>query len=299
MSVQTGYELLAQRIAQIFREGLHPDAEAVHYICSVFSNPSLPEIADILADDENPENSPLMELIFFPNEHMQLGLEDLLEQELYEEDDRERTLQYLYRDSVEAKIIFPVQGELTVPVPRWAAEGFLRRLSIAKKTDKRILEAIEKHVPSDFRNILKVRVRNARFVQSEKNVRFLCHFLERTQAVLPDAPELSDYVLRFLTQIRESDQIYRALMDRKKTCFRCLDQNIRFEQQLGRGNMEILLLQGIRPPQMTRDAALKEMAVIDRISYAVFGRTENLDPAFADTEIMEPSDMADLIRKLS
>ncbi|MEZ4525233.1 MAG: hypothetical protein R2941_04865 [Desulfobacterales bacterium] len=168
-----------------------------------------------------------------------------------------------------------------------------------KKTDRQIIETIEEYVPADFRNLFKVRVRNARFVQNEKTVRFLCHFLERIQGDQPDAPELFDYVLRFLEQIRESDQIYRALTDRKKVCFRCLEQNARFEQQLGRGNMEILLLQGIRPPQMTRDAALKEMAFIDRISYAVFGRSENLEPALVSSEIMEEADMADMIRSLS
>lgn len=299
MTEENRCKLLAQKIAEIFRGGLHTDADVVHYIASVFSDPGLPELAAILADDENAENGPLTELIFFPDETIQAGLEDLLEQNPYKEDDRERTLQYLYRGSVEAKIIFPDQGELNLPVPRWAAEGFLRRLNIAGKTDKRIVQAIENHVPSDFRNFFKVRVRNSRFVQNGKNIRFLCHFLERTEADLPDALDIFAYVLRFLDQIRESDQIYRALMDRKKICFRCLEQNVRFEEQLGRGNMEILLLQGIRPPQMTRDAALKEMSIIDRISYAVFGRSENLEPAFADTEIMEPPDMADLIRKLS
>ncbi|MGE0085410.1 MAG: hypothetical protein AB7S75_13430 [Desulfococcaceae bacterium] len=292
-------ELLAQRTADIFRCGLHADSDIVHYIRSVFSDPSLPELADILTDDDNAENGPLTELIFFPDENMQAGLENILEQESYEENDRERILRYLYREPVKAKIIFPDMGELRMAVPRWAAEGFIRRLSISKKSDCRIIRAIEKYVPADFRNIFKVRVRNSRFAQNGKNTAFLCHFLEKTEMNLPEDVDMFDYVLCFLDQIRESDQIYRALMDKKKSCFRCLEENTRFEQQLGRGNMEILLLQGIRPPQMTRDAALKEMSLIDRISYAVFGRSEDMEPAFVSSEIMEEPDMAELIRKLS
>ncbi len=293
MSDEIRCGLLAQRITEIFRKGLYADTDVVHYIQSVFSDPNLPELAAILAADDESENGPLTELIFFPDENMQAGLEDLLEQESYKTEDVQKILGYLYRDPVEAKIIFPDMGELNIPVPLWAADGFIRRLRIAKKQDKRLPETIEKHVPADFRNIFKVRVRNSRFVQNEKNIRFLCHFLERTEMDQPDTPDMFDYVLRFLDQIRESDQIYKALMDRKKTCFRCVEQNARFGEQLGRGNMEILLLQGIRPPQMTRDAALKEMAITDRISYAVFGRSENLEPAFVSSEIMEEADMAD------
>ncbi|MEZ4525234.1 MAG: hypothetical protein R2941_04870 [Desulfobacterales bacterium] len=37
------------------------------------------------------------------------------------------------REPVEANIIFPDQRQLRIPVPRWAAQGFLRRLSIAEK----------------------------------------------------------------------------------------------------------------------------------------------------------------------
>jgi len=293
MSEKTGCRILAQRIREIFRAGLHADADTLHYIRTVFSDPGLPELAEILEDDDNAENCSLTELLFFPDENLQMELEDLLEQQNFETEDLRNILDCLYAEPLQAKIIFPDMGKLHIPVPRWAAEGFLRRLNIAKKTDPRIYEAVEKYAKPDLRNLFKVRVRNSAFVQNEKTVGFFCHFLERTDANLPDAGDLSAYVLNFLNQLREGDQIYKTLTDKKKRCFRCVEENLRFAQQLERGNMEILLLQGIRPPQMTRDAALKEMEIIDRISYAVFGRTENPEPAFVSTEIPDLPDITE------
>ena len=72
-------EILAKKISEMLSKGIGLSADVVHYIDSTFSNPTIEELQIILADDSNCEKDSLMELLFFPDESMQVELEELLE----------------------------------------------------------------------------------------------------------------------------------------------------------------------------------------------------------------------------
>ena len=61
---------------------------------------------------------------------------------------------------------------------------------------------------------------------------------------------------------------------KKAACFQSLINAERFEEQLQKNNIETLLLQGVRPVSVDKDAVLRKMEIIDRICLAVFGKTE-------------------------
>ena len=75
------YLLLAEKIEQIFREGFVLSDDITHYIDSTFSNPSINELEEIINDEHNCERDSLIELLFFPDDSMQVKLEEFLESE--------------------------------------------------------------------------------------------------------------------------------------------------------------------------------------------------------------------------
>ena len=55
-----------------------------------------------------------------------------------------------------------------------------------------------------------------------------------------------------------------------------LEQAEKFKQLLTRGNMETLMLQGVRSPAEPTAVIRKNIAIIDDIAVALFGRTESM-----------------------
>ena len=80
MAQEEKCELLADEIKAIISEGIVLSDDVVHFIDSTFSNPTINELQAILDDDTNCEGDTLMELLFFPDETIQVRLEEMLEQ---------------------------------------------------------------------------------------------------------------------------------------------------------------------------------------------------------------------------
>ncbi len=302
MNQKTQCEILAQKIADIFRKGLQADADLIHYIRSALSDTD--ELAEILTDEDHADNPPLLELIFFPDESIQTAVEAILEEGDYQNADCQKISEMILKNISSFVLCFPDGEKLHFSPPFRVVEGFVKRLGITKKTDRRLIQAIAAHIPQEEQVFYKVRLRNSRFIPNEKNVAFLCNFLERipkeNRVGKENISGLFGYVLRFLGETGEGEALYKALMESKKRCFRCLQQARSFEEHLGKGNMEILMLQGIRPPQMSREAALNEMSMIDRIAYAVFGRSEHMAEAdIVSNDIFGENDMENMVRKMA
>ena len=100
-------KLLADRIIEIFEEGIFLSDEVIQYIDSTFSNPSIEELEDILQDDTNCEKDSLIELLFFPDKQLQYQLEELLENGAFEEEDEKEVLDHLCRNPLELEFHFP------------------------------------------------------------------------------------------------------------------------------------------------------------------------------------------------
>lgn len=292
---------LAREIETIFLEGLAPDEGVWDFINSEFSNPSPEELADILSDPESNGAEPVMELLFFPDEEIQERLENLLEKEDFREEDEKTACEQFSQKNYFTHISFPSGEDLQFAVPDWAAEGFVRRLHITKRLDPKLIEAVERGVDETLRNRIKVRLRNSRFPQTENTVGFIRDFLDRIVAEPEDLTALMDDIIELLNEIKDEDDMYAALMNKKKFYFRMLQTAKKFERQLQKHNIETLLLQGIRSPHVDQADVRRKMASIDRISYAVFGKTEYLDEiqGSVDLDIDEEKNLETVIRSLS
>ncbi|GBC60883.1 hypothetical protein DENIS_1843 [Desulfonema ishimotonii] len=295
-------ELLAQEIDRIFRRGLKLGDDVRHYIDSTFAHPTTEALQEILADADDADVMPLIELIFFPDEAIQAELEDLLSREGFQDGDDEKVLRCLLCRNAETRIHLPGSGEaIPLPVPEWAAGEFIARLKISGKADPRLVQAIHEHVAAGLQTPFKVKLRNSRFVPSDKKILFLCNLLDRIDAGAEEMAAIFDFTLAFLDEIDEGTAIFKALMDKKKRYFRSAEQAVKYEEALKTDNMETLLLRGVRMPHIDRGDALYKMGIIDRIATAVFGRTEHLAPVSTGADLggYDAGDLKKVIDSLS
>lgn len=284
-SVPTHCLLLAQKIGAIFENGLTLSEDARHYIESTFLCPSWEELQEIFSDSSGCETESLLELIFFPDEAIQLELEELLAAYPFEQKDEKRVIAALFARPVETVLILPGDRRLIMSVPQAAAAQFVARLNISRKIDARINAAISRHVPPVHQNRFRVRLRNARLTATENRALFLSAFFEKMEAGQETVLACFDFLLDFLDELPSDDAFYRALMDKKRFYSDNLQKAIRSEQQLANSNIETLLLSGGRVVYVDKQDARRNIRLIDRIAYALFGRSEPLGPQAAEMNL--------------
>jgi hypothetical protein len=296
-------EALAGEINKIFSNGITLASEVIHYIDSTFSNPTTTELQTILHDDSNCERDSLLELLLFPDEIMQLQLEALLECLHFQEADEKSVLDCLLQGPVQVAIRFPAaRGSLHLMVTADVAGQFISRLNISKHLNPDLLEALNHYDDDNISNRIKVKMRNSRFSPTDEKIKFLCLFFEKFNAQDNDIFECLDFVLSFLDEPTIDNDIYQTLMAKKKFHLRSLQKAKQLETQLQKHNMETLLAQGKRIVLIDPRDARKKMRIIDRISRAVFGKTEYFEPLHHSAEHIELSpdqNVQEIIRILS
>jgi hypothetical protein len=295
--------LLANKIRKILNRGITLDSDVVHYIDSTFSNPTVEELQAILHDDSNCEKDSLMELLFFPDEKMQLELEEMLENLQVEKQDENCVLEALGRESLLVRMRLPdSRGSLILELPQEVAPGFIARLHISKHLEDKLREAVNKHSDRDAAIGYKVKIRNSRFSPGEKKIQLLCDLFEKLGPQNHDFKTCLDFVLSFLGELGDEQDMYPALMAKKRFYLHSLQKAKKMETQLQKNNLETLLSQGKRVILVDQTDARKKMLIIDRISRAIFGKTEYIEelrPEGDNIELSSDQDIQDIIRKLS
>ncbi len=294
---------LADEIRKILGNGIILGSDVIHYIDSTFSNPTIEELQTILHDDSNCEKDSLMELLFFPDESMQLELEEMLENLQIGKQDEDKVLNALCRETMQVNMRLPEgRGSLNLILPPEVAAGFIARLHISKHLDGKLREVIDKYADADAGSSYKVKIRNSRFLPGENKIQFLCDFFEKLAPQSHDFNICLDFVLSFIDELKEDQDLYQALMAKKRFYLRSLQKAKKLETQLQKNNLETLLSQGKRVILVDKADARRKMLIIDRISRAIFGKTEYLEdlhPAGGNIELRSDQDIQDIIKQLS
>ncbi|MDF1593464.1 MAG: hypothetical protein P1P89_18295 [Desulfobacterales bacterium] len=269
---------LEHAIEIIWQQGLALTPEAQHYIDSTFSNPTLPELEAILCDESNCEKDSLLELIFFPDQALQVQLEALLESHDFAPEDEEKVSRALRAKGLQTTLLFSDnRGSLALAVPDWVIGRFISRLNIAKKPDPALVDAIRRYVPRPYQALCRVKLRNTRFTFTPNKISFLNVFFKKMTAEFRIVFSAYDFLLAFLDELEDDTDLFRALTQKKRFYFQNLQKAERFSAQLKNSNMETLLLQGVRMPYINTDEARRRIGLIDRICYAVFGKSDFLE----------------------
>jgi hypothetical protein len=294
---------LAGEIRKVLGQGISLGNDVVHYIDSTFSNPAIEELQTILHDDSNCEKDSLMELLFFPDEAMQLALEEILENLQIGKQDEDKVLEALCRESLQVNIRLPEgRGSLNLILPHEVAPGFIARLHISKHLNERLREAINKYAAPGAGNGYKVKIRNSRFLPGENKIQFLCDFFKKLEPQSHDFNICLDFVLSFIDELEDHQDLYQALMAKKRFYLRSLQKAKKLETQLQKNNLETLLSQGKRVILVDTADARKKMLIIDRISRAIFGKTEyveDLHPDRGSIDLRSDQDIQDIVKTLS
>jgi hypothetical protein len=295
--------LLAGELQKILSGGITLSSEVIHYIDSTFSNPTTAELQAILCDDSNCEKDSLMELLLFPDETMQLQLEALLERLQFQQTNEKSVLNHLLQEPVQVAIRFAGdRGSLHLMVTEDVLCRFIARLNISKNMNPDLLEALNHYEDEDISNRIKVKMRNSRFSPTDGKIKFLGLFLKKFNSQDDDILECLEFALSFLDEPVIDNDIYRTLIAKKKFYFRSLQKAKQLDSRLQKHNMETLLAQGKRVVLIDQRDARKKMRIIDRISRAVFGKTEHCETLHNGEEHIElgsDQNIQDIIRILS
>ena len=296
-------EMLGEEIKAVISRGIDLSDDVVHYIDSTFSNPTIAELQAILTDNADCEGDTLMDLLFFPDETCQIQLEETLERCRPHKEDEDILVTYLCREPLHATFRFKDgRGTLKLQIPADMIHSFVTRLKIYKHLDTGLIAAIREYGDESNTNRFKVKIRNARFYPSEAKTEFLGRFFGQIGAGSNDIFECLDFILGFFDEIKADDDVYQALMAKKKFYFISLQKARKMEARIEKHNIETLLMQGERVVLIDKTDARKKMQIIDRISRALYGKTEYFEQPVSDEtqiEIGSPEDIKSIMKNFS
>lgn len=276
MATAQNRKRLEQAIREIWHQGLALSPDARHYIDSTFSNPVPEELQAMLDAESGCERDSLLELLLFPDQSVQVELEALLASDDFQPQDEQTIGRALAAADPPVNFLLPDgRGRLTLRACPWAAERFLARLNISRKTDRALAETIRRRVPEPYRTLCRVRLRNARSVYGGGKASFLCAFFEKMKSDFNELLDGFDFLLAFLEETADDADLYGALLRKKRFHLRNLQKAKNFEIRLNGSNMETLLMQGVRMPYIDQAEARRSIGLIDGICRAVFGRCES------------------------
>lgn len=286
-------KILAGKIERFFESGLYLSTDVLHFIDSTFLSPSMKAFGSMLADELNVEREVLMELIFSPDESLQIELESSLPAEGFDKSDERQILDLLWSKRIGTCIIFPDgRGELELGIPREALAAFVQRLRLHRKPDPVIVLTLERCVDQRLKEngkaeeidrleytkaAILVRLRNRTMPLSRNKRKCLCRFLECVDWFTDDFFPCFDFLLEAMESADENQDLRDMFCHRKRIYHSAIEKQEDYENLLRKSNRETLHLRGVRAPFVNVDKMQKRIQMIDGITLAVYGKIVYLD----------------------
>lgn len=274
------YRALLEPLAEALeKSGLLSDATLAFVETSLFTPRPEPLASFLKADDDESERDSLLDLIFSPDQDVQITLEPLLEAACWAADDLAALRDQLMARPIAAWIRMPDGTRLVrIPVPDFIKSRYLDRLNVTWCLAGAMRAAIDRHLSPDMALCVKVRLRNGKVRPTADQQPMLCRFFERMIDDEPDFLACLDLFLSLMDRTITADGLYDHLVAHKRFLFRSLQQAQRFEALLRQSNMETLMLQGVRAPHAPQDELTAHMRLVDLICVRLFGKTEAITP---------------------
>jgi hypothetical protein len=267
-------QILADKIRLILKDGLWVDQDAIHYMDSTLSDHSAQTLAAVIQDPSNCERDPLIELLYFPDETIQIQLEPFLESAAFVKPDEKTVLKHLIPSLGETRFHFSDNRSIwKIHTPASGASAFLYRLNISNHPDKRLIAAIHSRCQDPYRIRYKVKLRNAGLDMSRKKTNCLESLFSKSDLDDDGFLERFHFLLHFLGEWDDDSTLADALRNKKIQYIKQVQQALRFETLRRDRNMETLMMMGIRWPHLDRQEITKKIVMIDDISLAIFGKT--------------------------
>lgn len=264
----------AWAIQAIFEEGLYVSRDSLHFILSTIFISDIRELETFLTGPSNCESDSLVELIYFPNESIQLRLEDRLESESFQQKDQPIILEYLLSCRGKTLVRFAdLESVLKIQTPESGAQAFLERLNISRHLNPELREIIDRIAGKIQGRKYKVWLRNMTMDLRERDICFIKKLFLKMAARSTNFHEYLSFSLRFLEESRNEADLFQSLKQHRARCLRHLGQNDRFETYRREHTIETLMAHGIRIPHMDKKALLFRVTLVDDICLALFNRS--------------------------
>jgi hypothetical protein len=293
-------------------DGITLTGDVRGFMTATFGDASVETLRALVSDESSTERDSLLDLVFFPDQALQLAIEPVLERHSLTDGAVSLLAGRLKAAPVATGLHLPgVADPVPTVMPAFLVDAFLARLNLAWEPAAALSEVMARldtgllsptHDREDGRLRLRVHLRNAGLRQTPAQVLFLGDFFEHLPLDDEDFVDKLDFMLVFLGEHEGAANFYQALMARKKFLFRHLLKNRQATEWAARTNMETRIMAGVRPSYFDVQAAERSLALIDRIAMAVFGRTEWLDGSPRSVDLGnydEAPDPAELVDRLS
>ena len=273
MASKTLCRRLAARIRHLLEERLFIDDQLQHYIDSTYLNPSDAALKEMFDDAASSDIASLFELVFSPDEGFQAAVEDDLQRGGFTPGDQRQVTEALLERPLEVRLVFLRRPlSLAVAMPPENAERFVELLHIGRKADPGIVKAANRFLDPASRNHVMVMLPNAKESFTENEVHFLIKMIEKSGPELSGFQACLNLVLSLLREHPDPFDMYRLLTEQKRMHLKNLKNHQRLESQIRGHNMETVLLKGLRIPYLDAAEARNQVALIDTLTHAVFGK---------------------------
>lgn len=295
----------AARIADTLRAilacGLDLTPDTLRFIDSTFSQPSAAELAAILKDDDAPEGDSLLELLFAPDDALQIELEDRLSLQAREPLTPEAVVTGLASAPLTVRFRFPDgRGAIAVALTPHLARRLVDGLRIDRELPPKVAEVIAIAVPGRCRNRVRVMLRNARFDFTPANGEFLCTLIPQLDFQTEEDRACFAFALELLAELPATADIHTALAARQQWLAKAWHHGRRLREQLAESNFETLRSRGLRLTWVDEALVRRHMDHVDRICVAVYGRVVTVDGEGEGPAVVIDGlpNVADLMRRL-
>ena len=219
---------------------------------------------------------------------MQLQLEEKLEDIQFQEQDEQKIQKLVCSEPLQTRIRFPDnRGTLGMEVTPVNVTQFIAHLHLSRYLNPELTTAIKAHVSPAFQMHCKVKLRNTRPITSENKILFLHTFFEKLPGDSDEILVLLDFILSFLDECDDAPDMFQSLMAKKKFYFLSLQKAKNLDIHLAKHNVETLLLKGKRVAYVDKADARQKIQIIDRISLAIFEKTDFFDLMPTDDQSIE------------
>lgn len=296
MEKETRSKALSEWIRSILADGLPLPAEVLGYMESTFGTTDL---ADILSGQDTGEMDSLLELILFPGMDIQIRYEAEWGAVPFTESELKTVQSSLGSFNITTDLIPPGGGpRTTIEVPHFALEAFVQRLNITWQPPSRLMAALDQNWPDVESLRARVHLRNARLTWHADQVQLANHFLTAMPPDNDDTEACLTFLLSILSEFSPGSEPFRFLVAKKFFYFQSLCKAEAFERRRKSSNMEIMMLQGDRAAHGNIAELRQHMQWIDRISYALFGRTHFFQQPDEDCVVLPSGDEQQMLDKV-
>lgn len=262
---------LAHWARQVLQGPIRPDNALLDVLEATFGTR---DPAVVLIESESSENASIVELLFYPDQHVRLDFEKRWGDRPFSAAQAGALMDDLLKEPILASLHSDTGADRPViTVPDFAVAAFIERLKITWQTPTGLLPILRAKLPPRDLIMVRSQLRQARVDWHGGHLHLIERFLTRMPATSDDFPSCWNFLLSILDDLGPEDTPFEFLTAKKLYFFQSLCQLEAFEQRRRSSNMEILILQGARAAHGDLHQWQTGMRLVDRICVALYGRT--------------------------